>query len=588
LETLTCHFALYSLPWHLLVLNHPLGLFLILFLGLFLLLCFVIGSRIAKKGWKYMEWSSLTGEKSPEPKFEALVNGATNKCYKVSYGEGRSGGKAEIGIGKYFGWIPKLGAKRASSDIGSCEEQLNLNGMMERGKVEEVNQVNGVSSVSSVSSSSFGEESLYESCERYAFMRVQGAGSVLSNPREQEMAIFQYAAKHGLGPRLYAVFENGYMAEYMKGRIVGVDEMREEEMMKRIAKVVASWHSLSIPSNVHAKRLIRWKGRKPLKTMSLHANTWQMIDKWLLRAKRLFNHEDAIALSNGLPSTFSSFIQELDVTKHDLLPFYALPHAIVLCHNDFNHGNLLFFPGAEGGIKRTKNGSTTCTSNDETLIANNDTSTLLAVDLEFAGINHRGFDLGNHFCEWAGLELNYHKCPSDDQMREWLSLYLDALGPSRGGYKLDEGEEIQGTNATNFSSSYTSFSPSTIQPISKAQMIEEMVVESRKWMQASHLFWWLWAMIQIKISNVQGFNAKHYAQTRWNEYMSHKEKTLAMKHPERLLQASPPFHKVYPSYQSSPTTTLTTTTTSSSSSSHTTSSTHRRRRSSTIQSSSLQ
>jgi len=431
-------------------------------------------------------------------------------------------------------------------------------------------------------------------------MRVQGAGSVLSNPREQELAIFQYASRDHLGPRLYAVFDNGYLAEYVTGRVVKVDELREPEMMKRIASVVASWHSLDIPSSVVAKRLIPWRGRKPLKTMSLSASTWQLISRWLVRAKRLYAAEDAVALAKGAPHTFDAYLRELAIVQQDLLPFYALSHAIVLCHNDFNHGNLLF---------------------------NDSKKVLFAVDLEFAGINHRGFDLGNHFCEWAGLDLLYHKCPSNDQMLEWILLYLDALGPNRAKYCQCEDcisrdhsgvEHLTSDPSISFpptssssSSTCSSFSASTsaiqqheskrsskrksnshttscsgstsIQPlqqwevhVSKREMAQEMVVEARKWMQASHLFWWLWAMIQIKISNVEGFDAKNYAQVRWAEYMKHKEATLALKHPQRLTEHSPPF--AFPPM--SPTSTPSSSSLSSSSSSERVHGHHRRRSSS--------
>lgn len=447
-------------------------------------------SRIAKKAWRHTEFAQHH-RKSPEPNFEPLLVGATNKCFKVTYSK-------------------KL--KDDSSPTVSAFANV----------LDDMN----------------------------SFMRVQGAGSVLSNPREQELAIFQYASRNALGPRLYAVFENGYVAEFMRGRVVAVDEMAEPKMMGKIARLVGQWHTLNIPSTVAAKRLIQWKGRKPLRTMSLHANTWHMIDKWLVRAKRLYATEDAVSLSLGRPPTFHQFVQELDSTKLDLLPYYANHTSIVLCHNDLNHGNLLW---------------------DE------NKQQLLAVDLEFAGINHRGFDLGNHFCEWAGLDLQYHKCPSDDQIRQWLKEYLDIVGGfckqqccassdvSSGLPPQDQPPHEDSSMAApspkhpaTFTTTETSLTPGSQRQspsplpvdffhVSKENLIEEMVVESRKWMQASHLFWWLWAMIQIKISNIEGFDARNYAQVRWNEYMTHKEATQALKHPDRLLKIAPPFAKVFAS-----------------------------------------
>jgi thiamine kinase-like enzyme len=497
--------------------------------------------RIAKKAWKHTGFATKESKASPEPQFEALLVGATNKCFKITY------------------QVSKLSSKRNNHRVAEenkKEDEQTFDRSHLTKKPLQDDSLNGRSETS-------------DHVDRVAFMRVQGAGSVLSNPREQELAIFQYCSKYELGPRLYAVFENGYLAEFMRGRVVAVDEMSEPWMMEKIARLTANWHRLQVPSTVAAKRLISWKGRKPLKSLSLHANTWSMIGKWLQRAKRLYAAEDAVALCSGQDPTFHRFSCELLSTQRDLLPFYAQSSSIVLCHNDLNHGNLLWDANR---------------------------SQLLAVDLEFSGINHRGFDLGNHFCEWAGLELQYQKCPSDDQIRLWCSFYLDSFGgfchttASSGAQatcchhrtsstsESPESSFICGSSSQSSSSSLTSSSSSSsssslkdVPHISKEELIEEMLVESRKWMQASHLFWWLWAMIQIKISNIEGFDAKNYAEVRWNEYTKHKESRQALKHPERLLANCPTFDKVYRVNPSSSETTATTASRS-----------HRRRRSSSL------
>ena len=686
---------------------------------------------------------------------------------------------------------------------------------------------------------------------RRAFMRVQGAGSVLSNPREQEMALFQIASREGLGPRLYAVYKNGYMAEYAKGRVLKAEEMRGSgtEKQKAIIKAVARWHSLDVPStlfagsrfpfgalvelarngrhrvaraanistegldddkdddhvdqdvdddmrgqeaddgarggqeteteesiasgdssahstssahsNAHStsrphsastssqnhsssqssssssdpthkkhasdspsskirKGAAKWTSnmlkkveerleaaekkrrhkiahedntidsdsedaqsrRKKRKSLSLKSSVWSLMDSWLKRAKKLYASEDAALLaqqahspsstsldhttlgstsastpasptpiraessktitllesskssressnesksssrsseaskseseasnseseasksesdsssspqsppfasSQSTPSspspssspTFAEFMKRVEATQRDVLPFYALPHAAdILCHNDLNHGNLLY---------------------DEAK------SEVWAVDLEFAGFNHRGFDLGNHFCEWASLELHYEFLPTDEEIRTWLHLYLDQMGPKRGGFCLcqdcrsckfcfychpnsyhehQDKECINSNNNLNkkadtsntlkksgssstptpsSSSTPTSSSSDSSAPsqsckfdmvhVSKHQVVEEMLVECRKWMQVSHLFWWLWGMIQIKISNVEGFDAKRYCQVRWNEYEKAEEAVKRLPHPPRLVKRLPSFIATFPQLPLSP------------------------------------
>lgn len=561
------------------------------------------------------------------------------------------------------------------------------------------------------------------------------------------MALFQIASREGLGPRLYAVFKNGYVAEFAKGRVLKAEEMREvgSAKQKAIVKAVARWHSLDVPSVIHAgsrfpfgalvelakKNAPKGRGRwaemassailqaeslqskaeslqskaehiiqtraaraseaiksrsrfllqknrsgsapnglsnstsnasnaanamasngistitanglsspngsslsKNGRSLCLKSNVWTMMDSWLRRAKRLYSAEDALILAslgigengengenaetgekrekgenrengpsnpkssnqsdsatpsdniNASPTnpsssssspinsshaphpsatnfspTFAKFVEKVKATQLDVLPFYALSHARdILCHNDLNHGNLLY--------EEAKN-------------------QVWAVDLEFAGFNHRGFDLGNHFCEWASLELHYEHLPKEEAMRAWLHLYLEQMGPKKGGYCVcsacltcthctychpEKEEEISSinthsstscngtsssnslSNSSNASSSSTHTSnASAEQPlpfemvhVSKHQAVEEMIIECYKWMQVSHLFWWLWGMIQIKISNVEGFDAKNYCKVRWEEYEKAEKATKGLKAPSRLLRASPAFLSTFP------------------------------------------
>lgn len=59
---------------------------------------------------------------------------------------------------------------------------------------------------------------------------------------------------------------------------------------------------------------------------------------------------------------------------------------------------------------------------------------LSLIDYEYAGYNPRGFDLGNHFCEWmadyATAEphvLDLDKYPSIEERRRFCGAYLSAV-----------------------------------------------------------------------------------------------------------------------------------------------------------------
>lgn len=286
-------------------------------------------------------------------------------------------------------------------------------------------------------------------------MRVQGSGSVLSNPREQEIAIFQFCSTHNLGPLLYAVFQNGYVAEYIDYSVLAVSSLSSPLIYPRIAQLVAKWHSLKIPKKMMIYRFE--KGKKNNKTVPLFAITWEIIIKWLRKAKTLYSNDQ---------TTFKIFEKELKLTKAKLEPFCS--DSLVLCHNDLNHGNMLW--------DEKKN-------------------QLVFVDLEFSGFNYRGFDIANHFCEWAGPELDYSKCPNEIQMKDWISIYIDYF-EKYNGYQIST--------------------------LPKSLLIERMFIEISYWKQVSHLFWWLWAMIQIKISNIENFDAVAYSEIRWKQYLKSK------------------------------------------------------------------
>lgn len=57
---------------------------------------------------------------------------------------------------------------------------------------------------------------------------------------------------------------------------------------------------------------------------------------------------------------------------------------------------------------------------------------IMLIDLEYASCNHRGFDLGNHFCEWATdfqtstpHRMDFSHWPSEQQQRAFCREYLE-------------------------------------------------------------------------------------------------------------------------------------------------------------------
>jgi len=47
------------------------------------------------------------------------------------------------------------------------------------------------------------------------------------------------------------------------------------------------------------------------------------------------------------------------------------------------------------------------------------------IDFEYSGFAYRGYDLGNHFAEYAGFECNYSNYPDRDQGALFVRAYLN-------------------------------------------------------------------------------------------------------------------------------------------------------------------
>lgn len=111
------------------------------------------------------------------------------------------------------------------------------------------------------------------------------------------------------------------------------------------------------------------------------------------------------------------------------------------------------------------------------------------IDFEYGGNNYRGFDIGNHFCEYAGFECDYSRYPSKDRQIRWLRKYL------------------------------TSYHGSEPKPCE----LEDVYLEVNVFALCAHYFWGLWALVQAYVSDID-FDYLGYAILRFNQYEATKGK----------------------------------------------------------------
>jgi ethanolamine kinase len=59
------------------------------------------------------------------------------------------------------------------------------------------------------------------------------------------------------------------------------------------------------------------------------------------------------------------------------------------------------------------------------IIYDQKTDTLCYIDYEYCGYNYQAFDIGNHFCEYAGFDLKIPDYPGEAQQKRFARAYLE-------------------------------------------------------------------------------------------------------------------------------------------------------------------
>uniref|UniRef100_A0AAY4DHN3 Ethanolamine kinase n=1 Tax=Denticeps clupeoides TaxID=299321 RepID=A0AAY4DHN3_9TELE len=252
-----------------------------------------------------------------------------------------------------------------------------------------------------------------------------------------ESVMFAILAERALGPRLYGIFPEGRLEQYLPSKRLRTDQLAVPELSAEIATKMARFHQMVMPFNKEPKWL------------------FGHIDKYMDQIKTL------------------KFVREAHVKKFNKLMKYDLPaeleslrsllaatrSPVVFCHNDVQEGNILRLDGC--GEKSTDN--------------------LMLIDFEYSSYNYRGFDFGNHFCEWV-YDYTYHQWPF---------------------FKADLEHYPNREQQLHFIRNYLSESGRYSNRDDHTQVEEELLLEANRFALASHFFWGLWSIIQAKISKIE-------------------------------------------------------------------------------------
>lgn len=293
---------------------------------------------------------------------------------------------------------------------------------------------------------------------RKVLLRIYGQ-IIQENPETvvTDSVIYSLLAEKGMGPKLHGVFTGGRVEEYLKSHHLSAANLRNCDISLACAKVMAGFHKLRMPLIKEP----RWIFETITRYLDDALNNITFVAGDEVQREKLQK-----VLSFGLASEFQ-YLKKL---------CSKIESPVVFCHNDLQEGNILYSESEDDPTNWW----------------------LTPIDFEYASYNYRGFDIGNHFCEWCyDYEVDHAPYFSSD-----LSLY-----PNKK-------EQLQFIRAYLDRDPKDSASPRPDE--------QEMLKEIAIYTLVSDFFWAVWALVQAQISNIN-FGYLDYAMARFEAYYSHKK-----------------------------------------------------------------
>ncbi|MCB9760105.1 MAG: phosphotransferase [Alphaproteobacteria bacterium] len=269
-------------------------------------------------------------------------------------------------------------------------------------------------------------------------LRIYGRNTEVVVDRAAENRLFALLSRVGFAPAYHGRFRNGRLEGFLEGfRALKPDEMGLPALRPAIAARLRALHALPVadPTPTLWRTLERWMA-------TACGFTFEGDDAERYRALDLARQAATLA---GLRRRFEA----------EVLPGATSPGALaavrpVLAHNDLLSGNILL---------------------------NEATGEVRLIDYEYGACSYAGFDLANHFCEYAGFDSDFaRRFPSTQVRAAVIAAYL--------------GPEATPDAVADF-----------------GRIVDFFVLPD-------HLFWGTWAVIQARHSPID-FDFLEYARLRF-------------------------------------------------------------------------
>lgn len=286
---------------------------------------------------------------------------------------------------------------------------------------------------------------------RTVLLRVYGEVAKDLKFLVKNSVVFCLLSEKNLGPKCFGLYPDGRIEEFIPTKCLQRVDLHNPEISKQIAKKVAVIHNLDMPLCKEPRFL-----------------------------QELMTHWLAEITNNTRPDETDPFYKKIESYKLEaelswlLKTLEELKSPVVFCHNDLQEGNMLYYRECDDPVKQ-----------------------LTIIDLEYCSYNYRGFDFGNHFCEWCydyqnKTEMPYYSYheenyPTKQEQFRFFEAYLEAKNE-----------------------------------ICNEEVLETLYKEANTCALASHMMWGLWSIVQKDKSDIE-FGYLDYAICRFEAYFKRKK-----------------------------------------------------------------
>ncbi|CAJ0824171.1 16749_t:CDS:2, partial [Entrophospora sp. SA101] len=238
------------------------------------------------------------------------------------------------------------------------------------------------------------------SSNKKIILRVYGKGVDKLLNREKELNFLKMLSKVNIGPQLLLIFNNGRFEQFFESVNLTKEEMKDEEISRKIAAYMFKLHNIVTifpPDNIE----------------NIVPEVWSNIDQWFQLAWDIINSDSSDSSNNVNIERFDLELLKKEIKElKSILQMVDSP--IVFAHNDCQYGNIL----------RLTDGS----------------NQLAIIDLEYSGWNHRGFDIGNHLCEWT---FDYHSTEPHVAHLDWYPNEQQQLKKSNSNNPIGHVDDLE-------------------------------------------------------------------------------------------------------------------------------------------------